>query len=217
MFQVKQFKELNSQLNQILTSSTNYQNFQLKLQNRESCSISGLEGTFLSIFIANIFNSENRDVLILCKNENESEKIRDDLDFIIGVDRIAFLPDHIETNIKEENQIFSFFLNDVLTKITNNKKSIFITTKEGLKSEFPNNSFITQNSHILKLNKEIERENFEDILIEFGYKREDMVLYPKDFCVKGSIIDFFPPDKTHPVRVEFFDNTIHKTNLINDV
>ena len=212
---MKQFIELNSDLNKILTSSATYRNFQLKFQESGSISISGLEGTYFSILIANIFITENRDILILCRNENESEKIRDDLDFIIGVDHIAFLPDHVETNIKEENQIFSFFLNDVLSKITTNKKSIFITTKEGLKSEFPNNSFIAQNSHILKLNKEIEREDFEDILIEFGYKREDMVLYPKDFCVKGSIIDFFPPDKTHPVRLEFFDNTIESIRVFD--
>ena len=215
MFHVKQFKELNSQLNQILEQSPVYQNFISKFQKKESFSISGLEGTFFSIFIANIYNNENRDILILCKNENESEKIRDDLDFIIGVDHIAFLPDHVETNIKEENQIFSFFLNDVLTKITGNQKSIFITTNEGLKSEFPNNNFIAQNSYILKIKKEIEREDFEDILIEFGYKREDMVLYPKDFCVKGSIIDFFPPDKTHPVRIEFFDNTIESIRVFD--
>ncbi|MBN2281316.1 MAG: transcription-repair coupling factor [Candidatus Marinimicrobia bacterium] len=162
-----------------------------------------------------MFNLKERDLLILCKNENESEKIRDDLDFIIGVDQIAFLPDEIETNSKEENQIFSFFLNDVLAKIHTNRKNIFITTKEGLESKFPNNDFLSENSYILKINKEIERDELEEILMSFGYKREEMVLYPKDFCVKGSIIDFFPPDRTYPIRIEFFDNIIESMRIFD--
>ena len=212
---MKQFIKLKQTLFKIIDKSNCFQKFNNYLKTKQDFSISGLEGSFFSFFISNFFQNNTNNILIISKNENEAEQVRDDLDFILGVDKIAFLPDQISTSNKEENNIYSFFLNDVLTKITNNKKNIFITTEQGLEAEFPNYSFIAQNSHVLKINKEIERENLENYLFEFGYKREDMVLYPKDFCVKGSIIDFFPPDKNHPIRVEFFDNIIESIRVFD--
>ncbi|MFP4546781.1 MAG: transcription-repair coupling factor [Fidelibacterota bacterium] len=212
---MKQFKSFYKNLSTILKQSDAFSQLQTTLGKKESVAITGLEGTYLSIFIDSLFQEYKQNILVLCDTENESERLRDDLDFISGVSNIAFLPDQIKTSGKDENNIFSFFINDVLTKINNNRQNIFITTSEGLKTKFPNNEFIVQNSHILKVNKEIEREDFEDILIDFGYKREDMVLYPKDFCVKGSIIDFFPPDKSHPIRLEFFDNEIESIRVFD--
>ncbi len=212
---MKQFKSLYKKIFTHLNQSDSFTLFQKTILEKKHFQITGLEGTYLSIFIDAVFKKYNSNILVLCDTENESEQLRDDLDFISGVNNIAFLPDQIKTSNKGENTIFSFFINDVLTKINNNQHNIFITTPEGIKTEFPNNQFMAKNSHILKINKEIDREDFEDILIEFGYKREDMVLYPKDFCVKGSIIDFYPPDKSHPIRLEFFDNEIESIRVFD--
>ncbi len=215
MFHVKQFKLLKNKISEYLKNHSNYTPFYNHLLKGKDIQLSGVEGSFLSFFIEDLYQNIDRDILLLCKDEMDAENLRDDLDYILGVAHIGFLPEQVGTTNKSDNNIFSFFTNDVLDKINSNKQKIYITTEEGLKLELPDNNFITNNHCILKIDKEIEREDLEDILHEFVYSREDMVIYPKDYCVKGSIIDFFPPSKSNPIRVEFFDNTIESIRMFD--
>ena len=45
-------------------------------------------------------------------------------------------------------------------------------------------------------------------LIEIGYSRVDMVGSRGEIAVRGGIVDVFPPTEEHPLRVEFFGDTI---------
>jgi transcription-repair coupling factor (superfamily II helicase) len=45
-------------------------------------------------------------------------------------------------------------------------------------------------------------------LVEIGYSREDVVGKRGEIAVRGGIVDVFPPTEEHPVRIEFFGDTI---------
>jgi transcription-repair coupling factor (superfamily II helicase) len=45
-------------------------------------------------------------------------------------------------------------------------------------------------------------------LIEIGYSREDIVGKRGEIAVRGGIVDVFPPTDEHPVRIEFFGDSI---------
>ncbi len=45
-------------------------------------------------------------------------------------------------------------------------------------------------------------------LSRFGYQRSDMVEKRGDFAVRGGILDLFPPDQEHPIRIDFFGDEI---------
>src|SRR6266567_676334 len=45
-------------------------------------------------------------------------------------------------------------------------------------------------------------------LVEIGYSRVDMVGSRGEIAVRGGIVDVFPPTEEHPLRVEFFGDTI---------
>ncbi len=47
-------------------------------------------------------------------------------------------------------------------------------------------------------------------LVEIGYSRADMVGNRGEIAVRGGIVDVFPPTEEHPVRVEFFGDTIEE-------
>ncbi|HEY2520629.1 MAG TPA: transcription-repair coupling factor [Streptosporangiaceae bacterium] len=47
-------------------------------------------------------------------------------------------------------------------------------------------------------------------LVEIGYAREDLVGRRGDVAVRGGIIDVFSPTDEHPVRIEFFGDTIEE-------
>jgi transcription-repair coupling factor (superfamily II helicase) len=47
-------------------------------------------------------------------------------------------------------------------------------------------------------------------LVEIGYTREDLVGRRGDVAVRGGIIDVFSPTDEHPVRIEFFGDTVEE-------
>ena len=47
-------------------------------------------------------------------------------------------------------------------------------------------------------------------LVEIGYSRADLVGARGEIAVRGGIVDVFPPTEEHPLRVEFFGDTIEE-------
>ena len=47
-------------------------------------------------------------------------------------------------------------------------------------------------------------------LVDAAYIRVDLVERRGEFCVRGGIIDLFPPTLEHPVRVDFFGDTVEE-------
>ncbi len=47
-----------------------------------------------------------------------------------------------------------------------------------------------------------------DLLADAGFTRQDPVDAHGEYCVRGGVVDFFPPGDPHPVRLEFVGDTI---------
>ena len=52
-------------------------------------------------------------------------------------------------------------------------------------------------------------------LLELGYSRTDLVEKRGEFAQRGGIIDIFPPQAQHPVRVELFDDEIEEVRFFS--
>jgi len=58
-----------------------------------------------------------------------------------------------------------------------------------------------------------ETADLDDVvirLVEIGYARTDLVEKRGDLAVRGGILDVFPPTEEHPLRIEFFGDTIEE-------
>jgi len=51
-----------------------------------------------------------------------------------------------------------------------------------------------------------------ETLVEYNYQRTSIVIEPGDFAVRGNIIDVYPVNQSHPIRIEYFDNEIDRLN-----
>ncbi|HNL54337.1 MAG TPA: transcription-repair coupling factor [Turneriella sp.] len=54
----------------------------------------------------------------------------------------------------------------------------------------------------------VNRQELTEYLAACGYTHQNPVTKPGEFCVKGSIIDVFPPDEDSPVRLDFFGDEV---------
>ncbi|MGJ7442295.1 transcription-repair coupling factor [Aquipuribacter sp. MA13-6] len=60
----------------------------------------------------------------------------------------------------------------------------------------------------LKVGDEVDLDDVVRDLADAAYHRVDMVERRGEFAVRGGIVDVFPPTAAHPVRVEFFGDTV---------
>ena len=63
---------------------------------------------------------------------------------------------------------------------------------------------------VLEIDKTVSMSALIETLAFLGYTRTDLVERRGDFAVRGGIIDLFPPDLEHPVRVDFFGDDIEE-------
>jgi transcription-repair coupling factor (superfamily II helicase) len=60
----------------------------------------------------------------------------------------------------------------------------------------------------LETGEEMAPELLADHLESAGYQRRDPVEMVGEYSVRGGIIDVFPPEAEHPVRIEMFEDTV---------
>jgi transcription-repair coupling factor (superfamily II helicase) len=55
-------------------------------------------------------------------------------------------------------------------------------------------------------------KKIQEHLVDYNYLRVPIVLEPGDFAVRGSIIDIYPINQSHPIRIEYYDDEIDRLN-----
>ena len=68
---------------------------------------------------------------------------------------------------------------------------------------------------LLKVGEQVEIANAVKELLTLGYKRTDLVEKRGEFAQRGGILDIFPPHAQHPIRVEFFDDSIDEVRYFS--
>jgi len=62
----------------------------------------------------------------------------------------------------------------------------------------------------LKTGDEIDLTDLATALVNAAYTRVDLVERRGEFAVRGGIVDVFPPTEEHPVRIDFFGDTVEE-------
>lgn len=72
-------------------------------------------------------------------------------------------------------------------------------------------------AHILKLkvNQESTIEKLERLLVEAGYKKEELISSEGQFSKRGEIVDVFPIGEKNPFRIDFFDTIIESIKIFD--
>ncbi len=178
---------------------------------------SGLCGASIGLFITCLRQSLGRTVLVLTDDTTEAENIRDDLDFLMSSKNICFLPEpasqtHLFSDIET---IHSFFINDTLRHLVDKKNPVIVASVSALRAKFPRPEIGIQSNQVIFVGGFLDRDSFIDRLFSFGYESVAEVENPLEFCPKGGIIDFFPPDSLNPYRIELYENTVESLRVFN--
>lgn len=156
----------------------------------------------------------------MVKSAKEAEQMAEDICFFTGFDESAvtvfppynispfkFMSYHNETAAKRIRTLYQM--------ATSIKPFIAITSMDALLQRVIPKDLICDFAELLMVNEEIERETLIEKLIAGGYSRSIIVEEPGDFSIRGGIIDVYSPLYSHPLRIEFFGNTIESLRFFS--
>lgn len=85
---------------------------------------------------------------------------------------------------------------------------LVVTSARGLARVAPSEQWFQHHSRSLEVGQELDPDAFLEGLERLCYLPVQRVEEVGEFCVRGSIIDFWTPGQTHPTRLELFGETL---------
>ena len=178
--------------------------------------ITGLTRELNVFYVLNLFNKENKNILLLANSLYEANMFYDSLktytddvclfpmdDFLTSV-AVAISPD---LKIKRL---------ETLDRIRTGNKCIVVTNLMGYLRYLPDMNNTSNLEYNLTKNSSIKRDVILELLEKYGYVRESMVTTTGEYAVRGYIIDLFIIDEEHPIRIEFFGDDVDSIRYFDE-
>lgn len=97
---------------------------------------------------------------------------------------------------------------ECLYSLLTEPENVVCTSIQGLQSKLMAPEYFEAGFLSVGVGLNIPREQLMDRLLSLGYERTEIVEAKGQFTVRGSLVDVFSPQMTHPLRIEFFDDEV---------
>ena len=168
----------------------------------------GIAGSLWAFVASSLFRQANGQVLVVVADEERAEKLRDDCATILGdaLVRLCIVDHRHASQAMDMSGPLSQI--ETMKALQSNTPAVYITHATALGFGLPDRQEFSRS--VIELSVKSDR-NFEDLLIqltEYGFERKPFVESYGDFAVRGGILDIFPFIGEHPVRIEFWGDTV---------
>lgn len=178
------------------------------LKSGERCAVPGLLNSSKAFFIARLFEKRAKSILIITPTQEEAEDFTKDINFFLGTDAARFYPswETLPFETQSPHPDITAVRIAVLYKLKSGERQIVVTVPSAILQRVPSKDDLS----VLKfeMEKEINRDEVLQQLINMGYSRASLVEERGEMRVAGGILDIFPPSYSTPVRIEFFGDEV---------
>ncbi|WP_432813801.1 transcription-repair coupling factor [Staphylococcus canis] len=195
-------------MNEIINRDSQFNEI-VEKNGKENILVTGLNASAKAAIIAEMFQADHRQVVLVTNNLYQADKLEADL--------LQFVPDDVlfkypvQDIMTEEFSIQSpEFMSErvrTLTALANHQRGLFIVPLNGLKKLLTPKALWQQHQLTFEVGEDIDLESTLERLVNMGYQRETAVSNIGEFSVRGGIIDIYPL-LGEPVRIELFDTEV---------
>lgn len=153
-------------------------------------------------------------LLIVSTSSRRSTELNDEISSLIGAEKVInfsaweTLP-HERLSPKADTVTARF---KALNQIQNNNIQVITCSIRALLQPIIANDLPSAQIKI-EAGDQILMLNLIQQLSQFGFTRADLVERRGDFAVRGGILDLFPADQEHPIRIDFFADEIEQLSF----
>lgn len=161
-----------------------------------------------AFLLHSIVEDTGRRMMLLVPDEGTATKMAEDLRafgtsaMVCPAKEISFLSDQIRSKDYEQQRMGA-----LCSWLLGNTNVLILSAEAALQKTVPPQ---TLKSRIFRLTRgeTVELEQLLASLVSAGYSRAEEVEGKGQFAVRGGIVDFFPPDRNMPLRMELWGDEI---------
>ncbi len=179
--------------------------------------INGLLGTSSAWMISRLLRSIDRPILWITPQQKDAERVITDLSFFSDLpvllypcrDSLPFVPllPSSETTCQKVSVLYRL--------ATEGGPAVAVAPVQALTELTLPPKTLLGHVEYLQVGEEVDREGLLKWLIESGYEHSSVVQSRGEFCVRGSLLDIFPPMTSLPVRIDFFGDFVEEMRLFD--
>ena len=176
--------------------------------------ISGLTHELSLFYVQRISEKLDRNIIVLTSSLYEANKMFDGL--INLVDNVLLFPmdDFLSSMLVASSPELKYKRLETLDKLKSGNKYIVVTNLMGFLKYLP--SYTTKNYVDINKNNILKRDELVEDIQKLGYHRESLVTMSGEYAVRGFILDIFPIDYDHPIRIEFDGNIVDNIKYFDE-
>ena len=188
--------------------------FDFKIEKDMKVSISDNE--IYNQLLLYIFSREKRDLIIITPNLNEANKLFFKLKNYYDDTYIFPDDDYLTKKAIASSPDLLYMRMNLLNNLSSKDEKIVICPINSFLKKLPDYKKFKDLSINIKANDIVDRNDLISKLLKIGYKRDTVVTNTGEFSVRGFVIDIFPINEDHPIRIEFFDNEVEAIKYFDE-
>ncbi len=173
-----------------------------------SVTVAGVSGSLLAFVAVHLFEQCRRQVVLIVPEEEQAEQLRDDCALLVGDDSVRLAVFGGRGNAELLDVSTSIATMETLQALAQGTPCIVIASAEGAAGRLPSPEQFRQKSIQLASGTDFPFEKLLVKLRELGFEQKEFVEGYGDFAVRGGIVDVFPFVGEHPLRLEFWGDSI---------
>jgi len=177
--------------------------------------ICGLTNTLAHLYVTKLFQEKKENIIVLTSTLYEANSIYSGIKSLCDETYLFPMDDFLTSQALAISPELKTTRIETLEQIKN-KKGIIITNLMGYLKYLTDTKVQNKLNIILKKGEEINRDKLIKILEELGYKKESIVTSTGEYAIRGFVIDIFITLEEHPIRLEFFGNTIESIRYFDE-
>tara|TARA_B100000809_G_scaffold139066_2_gene136707 strand:+ start:2975 stop:6328 length:3354 start_codon:yes stop_codon:yes gene_type:complete len=182
--------------------------------------LKGLVGSAPSFIANGIFSKFPVNQIFILDDKEEAAYFYNDLQRIVGEEKVLFFPASYRRPYQVEETDNSNILSraEVLSALSKKSSTkCIVTYPEALSEKVVTKKDLEKNTTRINVGDEISIDFLNEVLYEYGFEREDFVIAPGQFSIRGGIIDVFSFSNDNPYRLEFFGDEIESIRTFDPV
>ncbi|NWG13371.1 MAG: transcription-repair coupling factor [Acidobacteria bacterium] len=177
--------------------------------------ISGAAGSSRALVIARLLLSERRSLAVITAGTAEAERLARDIQFFLHllmpdpppvvhfpsleIDPYRGLSPHAEISAARAQALWH---------LLQDRPVVLVSSVQAAAIRLHSPQRFLSCCLMLEKNDEFSPEALREHLLDVGYLEDEPVADPGEFSIRGGIVDVFPTDAEHPVRMEFFGDRL---------
>jgi transcription-repair coupling factor (superfamily II helicase) len=171
----------------------------------------GSSGSAVQLIAASLQKEINCKQLFILNDKEEAAYFFNDLENLLGKEKVLFYPASYRNPYQSDEQTKNANIiqrSEVLSEISTRANKLIVSYPEALSEKVVTKKTLNNNSFTLHTDESVSMDFMIELLFEYDFSREQFVVEPGQFAVRGGLIDLWSFSNDRPYRIEFFGDQV---------